>query len=240
LLPREPTLLPDPRPYFADRRAPRRATRNPLHQLSDSLMIVVCAVRSGVEAGVGREELAEPPEPGWRKLLERPTGMPAPAPLSDGVGRLQPGAFVAALGRWGPVAVPRLAGEQGGRAGQPRPGSRRGAPVGPLLRASAAQARWVLAPQAGADQTPAITALPARWSRRDGEGAWVSRAARGCQNPRARALVAAGADEGLARQANQPPLREAVRWGLATEAARGRRLPPATVEQAPGRRASRR
>ena len=46
-------MLPDPRPYFADLSDPRRETRNKLHPLSDILMIVFCAVLSGVDEGVG-------------------------------------------------------------------------------------------------------------------------------------------------------------------------------------------
>ena len=47
-----PELL-DPRPYFADLPDPRRETRNKLHKLQDILMIVLCAVLSGVEDWVG-------------------------------------------------------------------------------------------------------------------------------------------------------------------------------------------
>ena len=56
-LPSEPTMLPDPRPYFASLSDPRRETRNKLRKLSNILMIVFCAVLSGVEDWVGMEEL---------------------------------------------------------------------------------------------------------------------------------------------------------------------------------------
>ena len=42
-------LWPDPRPSFADLPDPRRETRNKLPKLHDILMIVLCAVLSGVE-----------------------------------------------------------------------------------------------------------------------------------------------------------------------------------------------
>jgi hypothetical protein len=42
-------MLPDPRPYFADLDDPRRETKNKLHKLSDIVMIMFCAVLSGVE-----------------------------------------------------------------------------------------------------------------------------------------------------------------------------------------------
>ena len=53
-----PQLL-DPRPYFANLPDPRRETRNKLHPLQDILMMVLCAVLSGVEDGVGMEAFAE-------------------------------------------------------------------------------------------------------------------------------------------------------------------------------------
>ena len=56
-----PQLL-DPRPYFADLSDPRRETRNKLHKLQDILMIVLCAVLSGVEDWVGMADFAEEKE----------------------------------------------------------------------------------------------------------------------------------------------------------------------------------
>jgi hypothetical protein len=51
-------MLPDPRPYFAEIIDPRRETKNKLHKLSDILMIVFCAVLSGIEDWVGMETFA--------------------------------------------------------------------------------------------------------------------------------------------------------------------------------------
>jgi len=48
-------MLPDPRPYFAELGDPRRQTRNRLHKLQDIVMIVLCAVISGVEDWVGMQ-----------------------------------------------------------------------------------------------------------------------------------------------------------------------------------------
>lgn len=61
-------MLPDPRPYFADLCDPRRETRNKLHKLSDIVMIVFCAVLSGVEDWVGMEEFAEQKEGGVTRV----------------------------------------------------------------------------------------------------------------------------------------------------------------------------
>jgi len=45
--------LPNPCPYFADLPDPCRETRNKLHKLHDSVMVVLCAVLSEVEDWVG-------------------------------------------------------------------------------------------------------------------------------------------------------------------------------------------
>lgn len=55
-------MLPDPRPYFAELADPRRATKNKLHPLQDILMIVFCAVLSGIEDWVGMETFAREKE----------------------------------------------------------------------------------------------------------------------------------------------------------------------------------
>ena len=52
----------DPRPYFANRPDPRSETRTELHPLRDILMMVLCAVLSGMEDWVGMEAFAEEKE----------------------------------------------------------------------------------------------------------------------------------------------------------------------------------
>ncbi len=52
-------MLPNPQPYFAHLPDPRRETKNKLHKLGDIVMIVLCAVLSGIEDGVGMETFAE-------------------------------------------------------------------------------------------------------------------------------------------------------------------------------------
>ena len=54
-----PPQLLDPRPYWANLADPRRETQNKLHKLHDILMIVLCAVLSGVEDWVGMEAFVE-------------------------------------------------------------------------------------------------------------------------------------------------------------------------------------
>ena len=71
-----PQLL-DPRPYFAHLPDPRRETRNKLHKLHDLLMIVLCAVLSGVEDWVGMSDFAAEKEAWLRSFLELPNGIPS-------------------------------------------------------------------------------------------------------------------------------------------------------------------
>lgn len=106
-----PRLL-DPRPYLADLPDPRRETRNKLHKLHDILMIVVCAVLSGVEDWVGMEAFAEEKEAWLRGFLELPNGIPSHDTLSDVLGRIDPGAFQTAFTVWATAALPGLADEQ--------------------------------------------------------------------------------------------------------------------------------
>lgn len=48
-------MLLNPPPYFQAIKDPRRETKNKLHKLSDILLIVLCAVLSGIEDWVSME-----------------------------------------------------------------------------------------------------------------------------------------------------------------------------------------
>src|SRR5512144_1806411 len=155
-----PQLL-DPRPYLADLPDPRRETRNKLHTLHDILMIVLCAVLSGVEDWVGMEAFAEEKEPWLRGFLALPNGIPSHDTLSDVLGRIDPVAFQAAFSAWATAAVPGLAGEHVCLDGKTLRGSRGGLEQAVhLMSAFAGRARWVLAQQAVAEKTNEITAIP--------------------------------------------------------------------------------
>src|SRR5512134_2366002 len=204
-------MLPDPRPYFANLSDPRRETRNKLHKLSDIIMIVFCAVLSGIEEGGGMEEFAEQKEGWFRGFLELLNGIPSHDTLSDVFGRLKPEAFTDTLLRWVQVALPSLVGEPVCVDGKTLRGSREGDRAVHLLSAYAAKARLVLAQQAVADKTNEITAIPALLSLLAVRGAVVTIDAMGCQKAIAQDLVTAGADYVLTLKANPPTLSEEVR-----------------------------
>jgi predicted transposase YbfD/YdcC len=104
----QPQLL-DPRPYFADLPDPRRETQNTLHKLHDILMIVLCAVLSGVEDWAGMADFAEDKEAWLRGFLELPNGIPSHDTLSDVLGRIDPTAFQAAFSAWSTAAQQAVA-----------------------------------------------------------------------------------------------------------------------------------
>jgi predicted transposase YbfD/YdcC len=230
-----PQLL-DPRPYFADLPDPRRATRNKLHQLHDILMIVLCAVLSGVEDWVGMADFAEEKEAWLRGFLELPNGIPSHDTLSDVLGRIDPVAFRTAFTAWATAALPSLAGEQVCVDGKAVRGSRDGAnPAVHLVSAFAGRARWVLGQQAVAGKSNEITAIPDLLELLDLRGAVVSLDAMGCQKAIAQTLVDAGADYVLALKDNHPTLCADVQLWLETEVAGGRLPVLETVEKDHGR-----
>ena len=230
-----PPLL-DPRPYFADLPDPRRETRNKLHKLHDILMIVLCAVSSGVADWVGMADFAEEKEAWLRGFLELPNGIPSHDTLSDVLGRIDPVAFRAAFTAWATAALPSLADEQVCVDGKAVRGSRDGAnPAVHRVSAFAGRARWVLGQQAVAEKSNEITAIPDWLELLDLRGAVVSLDAMGCQKAIAQTLIDAGADYVLALKDNHPTWCADVQLWLETDVAGGRLPVLETVEKDPGR-----
>lgn len=75
-------MLPNPMPYFQALKDLRRETKNKLHKLSDIVMIVLCAVLSGIEDWAGMEEFAEE-KAGWLRI----SGVAEPVGRTDLSGR---------------------------------------------------------------------------------------------------------------------------------------------------------
>lgn len=228
-------MLPDPRPYFADLVDPRRETKNKLHKLGDIVMIVFCAVLSGIEDWVGMEEFAEQKEVWFRQFLELPNGIPSHDTLSDVFGRLCPATFAEVFRRWAHEALPILADEQICLDGKTLRGSRSGEAAVHLVSAYAARARLVLAQRAVADKSNEITAMPDLLAMVNLQGAVVTIDAMGCQKAIARQVIEAGADYVLALKDNHPILHEDVKLWLDAEAARNRLPVHETVEKDHGR-----
>lgn len=228
-------MLPNPMPYFEDLKDPRRETKNKLHKLSDIVMIVLCAVLSGIEDWVGMEEFAEEKATWLRGFLELPNGIPSHDTLSDVLGRIDPQAFQDAFLRWVEAALPSLSGEHICLDGKTLRGSRVGDKAVHLLSAYAAKARWVLTQQAVGEKTNEITAIPDLLSMLDITGALVSIDAMGCQKSIAKTIIDAKADYLLALKDNHKGLSEDVRLWLDTETAKGHLPVHETVDKGHGR-----
>ncbi|QFY44721.1 ISAs1 family transposase [Candidatus Methylospira mobilis] len=228
-------MLPDPRLYFAELNDPRRETRNKLHKLSDILMIVLCAVLSGIEDWVGMEEFATQKESWFRGFLELPNGIPSHDTISDVMGRIERKAFADAFMRWVQVALPSLSGEQICLDGKTLRGSREGDKAVHLVSAYAAKARLVLAQQAVANKSNEINAIPDVLSMLEWEGAVVTIDAMGCQKNIARQIAEAGGDYVLALKDKHPTLCEDVRLWLETETTKAALPVHETVEKDHGR-----
>jgi hypothetical protein len=184
-------MLPDPRPYFADLADPRRGTKNKLHPLPDILMIVFCAVLSGIEDGVGIEAFAREKKAWFRQFLALLHGIPSHDTLSDVLGRVVPGVFAQAFLRWAKTALPSLSGEQICLVGKTLRG-KDGAVH--LLSAYTGKARLVLASQTVDGNANEITAIPQVLDLLDVKSAVISIDAMGCQKAIVEKISWAGAD----------------------------------------------
>jgi predicted transposase YbfD/YdcC len=228
-------MLPNPQPYFAHLPDPRRETKNKLHKLGDIVMIVLCAVLSGIEDWVGMETFAEEREEWFRGFLELPNGIPSHDTLSDVMGRLNPTAFRQTFLEWVEAGLPSLASQHVAIDGKTLRGSRgREGPVH-LLSAFASQARWVLAQCAVEGKSNEIKAIPKLLEMLDLEGATVTVDAIGCQKAIAEQVIEQRADYVLALKDNHPQLHEDVRLWLDTQAQAGQLSPMETIEKDHGR-----
>jgi len=118
------------------------------------LMIVLCAVLSGVEDWMGMETFAEEKEAWLRGFLGLPNGMPSHDTLSNVPGWIDPVTFRTAFTAWATAALPLLAGEQICVDGKTVRGSQDGEnPAVHRVSAFAGQARWVLTQQVVADKS---------------------------------------------------------------------------------------
>jgi predicted transposase YbfD/YdcC len=233
-------MLPNPQSYFADLPDPRRETKNKLHKLEDIVMIVLCAVLSGIEDWVGMELFAEEREAWFRRFLALPNGIPSHDTLSDVMGRINPVKFREAFLAWVEVALPCLAGHHVALDGQTLRGSRGKGNALHLMSAFACEARWVVAQCAVDDKSNEIRAIPELLSLLDLEGATVTIDAIGCQKAIAQQVIEAKANYVLALKDNHPQLHEEVKLWLETEQAQGHLPCLETVEKDHGRLEQRR
>lgn len=213
-------LLPNPQPYLASVPDPRRETKNKLHKLEDILMIVLCALLSGIDDWVGMEDFARDREGWFRGFLELPNGIPSHDTLSAVMGKLDPEAFARAFTAWVCEALPKLAGRQVAVDGK----ALRGCGDRPvhLVSAFVTGVRLVVGQSGVEAKANEIVAIPDLLDLLDLEGAVVTLDAMGCQKSIARQVVEGGGDYVLALKDNHPILHEEAALWLDTEAGAGR------------------
>jgi len=195
--------LPDP-----------RVERTKEHVRLDLLTIARCAVICGADSFVGMVTFAEEKAPWLRSFLPLPQGLPSHDTFGRVVAALDPEAFQRCFLAWVHGVAPGTAGQVVPVDGKTLRGARdrgRGRAALHLVSAWASASRLVLGQVAVAEQSNAITAIPALLRLLDLTGATVTIDALGCQTAIAAQIVAQGADDALARKDNHPTLHDDVR-----------------------------
>lgn len=215
-------MLADPQPYLTDLTDPRRETQNKRHSLNDIVMIVLCAVLSGVEDWVGMEIFAQEKEDWLRGFLDLANGIPSHDTLSDVIGRIDPAAFARAFTEWAQASLGPLQGDVVALDGKTLRGSHGDSRAVHLMSAFASQANWVLAQEVVEDKSNEIKAIPNLLDMLEISGAVVTTDAMGTQKDTAAKVIEKQADYVLALKGNHSDLHDEVRLFLDTEFDQGR------------------
>ncbi len=194
--------LPDP-----------RIDRSKRHELLDIITIALCAVIGGADSWVdvalfGRAKLA------WlRTCLARPNGIPSHDTFGRVFARLDPRRFEACFLAWVQVIATRTDGEVVAIDGKTLRRSHdraAGHAALDLVSAWAESNRLVLGQLAVPDGSNEMPTIPALLETLAVAGGIVTIDAIGCQTAITRAIIDQGADDVIARKANQGTLYEAV------------------------------
>lgn len=198
--------------YFADLPDPR-IDRTKKHQLSDILVIALCAVVAGADSWEEVERFGQAKQDWLGRFLALPNGIPSHDTFYRVFARLDPKRFGACVADW-MAAVCEAVGLRhiaiDGKAVRSAP---RGTFSGclHLVSAWAAENRLILGQEAVADGSHEIAAIPELLRVLDLSGALVTIDAAGCQTAIARQVRDRGGDYLLAVKGNQPTLHGAVR-----------------------------
>ena len=88
-----------------------RIDRNRKHDLSERLLVAVCAAISGAEGGADLVEFAQAKEDGLRRFVRLDNGIPVADTFARGWSRIAPQALQACLMKWTQALCERSAGE---------------------------------------------------------------------------------------------------------------------------------
>lgn len=198
--------------HFAELRDPRREHRR-WHNLSDILVIAVCAVLCGAESYPAIEDFGHEREEWLRQFLELPGGIPSHDTFNRVLRLLDPVQFQACFLRWMQAVAVATAGEVVAIDGK---ALRRSFDKGTAKRAIHMVSAWatangvVLGQRKVDTKSNEITAMPELLDLLALKGCIVTIDAMGCQRAIAQKILDRGADYVLALKGNQPTLEQAV------------------------------
>jgi predicted transposase YbfD/YdcC len=183
------------------------------HELSDILVIALCATLCGAESWPDIEEFGTAKEEFFRRFLALPNGIPSHDTFRRVFAALSPDAFQASFTSWINAVAARLdLGHFAVDGKSSRGTADKAAGLGCLHTVSvwAWEHGLCFAQQAVDTKSNEITAIPPLLRLLELEGALVTIDAMGCQKEIAAAVVAQGGDYVLAVKENQPNLHEDV------------------------------
>ena len=190
-----------------------RLERRKLHQLSDILMLSLCAVLSGAEDFEDMESYGRQKESFLRQFLQLPNGIPSHDTINRVYNRLDQDRFAESLHRWSRELLDFMDYYQlnidgkvlrgTGQAGTKQAGIC-------LVSAWAAEQRLVLGQKKAAEKSNEKTAIPELLEELDLQGALVSIDAIACSTKTAEIITRKGGHYILSLKKNQQQLYEQV------------------------------
>ena len=190
-----------------------RVERTKIHQLSDIIVIAVCAVICGADTWVEIEEFGHAKRDWLEALLGIPNGIPSHDTFGRVFAMLDAEEFEACFVKWVQHLHELTQGQLLAIDGKTvRRSHDRRQKKGPLhlVSAWATRSRLVLGQTEVAEDSNEITAIPELLEMLELSGCIVSIDAIGCQKTIAQQITEGGADYVLALKQNQPQLHEAV------------------------------
>ncbi|WP_244137093.1 ISAs1 family transposase, partial [Burkholderia pyrrocinia] len=198
---------------FGDLKDPR--SRASAHDLSEMLMVALCAILSGSDSWVAIQTWGEAKLEWLRRHIPLAQGIPSHDTFGRVFAALDPRQFEACFIRWMNHLCPTLTHQVVAIDGKTVRGSHRaGQRAIHLVSAYSSGLGMVLGQVRTADKSNEITAIPELLDALMLKGAIVTIDAMGCQGAIARRIVAAGADYVLAVKENQPTLLAHLRQSL--------------------------
>ena len=190
-----------------------RIDRNKKHDLTEMLLVAVCAAISGAEGWADIVEFAEAKEEWLRRFVRLENGIPVDDTFARVLSRIAPHALQACLVKWTQTLCERGAGEVIAIDGKTvRRSHDRRHSRGPLhlVRAWATEAGLALGQVATEVKSNEIAAIPVLLGYLELKGAIITIDAMGCQRSIAAQIVEQGGDYVLAVKGNQANLHESI------------------------------